>query len=50
MLQNGIVTIVTKWGSQGSRDGQLDFPAEIAVDSSDNIYVGDKNRHSNLSR
>jgi len=37
---------VRKWGSQGSGDGQLNFPTGIAVDSSSgNVYVTDWGNH-----
>jgi sugar lactone lactonase YvrE len=29
------------WGSRGSLSGQFDFPTDIAVDSSGNVYVSD---------
>ncbi len=32
---------ITKWGSQGSGDGQFNLPQGIAIDSSSNVYVGD---------
>jgi hypothetical protein len=32
-----------KWGSQGSGDGQFDYPSGIALDPSDNVYVVDRN-------
>jgi len=32
-----------QWGSQGDNDGQLVFPAGLAIDSEDNIYVTDQN-------
>ncbi|WP_048176966.1 PKD domain-containing protein [Methanosarcina barkeri] len=32
---------LTQWGSDGSNDGQLYNPQDIAVDSSGNIYVAD---------
>ena len=32
---------VTKWGSQGSGNGQFNSPNGIAVDSSGNVYVAD---------
>jgi len=32
---------VKEWGSNGTGDGQFSGPAGIAVDSSDNVYVGD---------
>lgn len=35
-------TFITKWGSQGSGDGQFDLPREIAIDNSGNVYVVDE--------
>ena len=32
---------ITKWGSSGWGDGQLDSPSGIAVDSDRNVYVAD---------
>ena len=32
-------TFITKWGSEGSDDGQFDGPKGIAIDSSGNVYV-----------
>ena len=32
---------ITKWGSDGSSDGQFKFPNSVAVDSSGNVYVTD---------
>ena len=32
---------VGQWGSQGSSDGQFNFPDRIAIDISDFIYVTD---------
>jgi len=34
-------TFVTKWGSEGSGDGQFKIPSGVAVDSSGNVYVAD---------
>jgi DNA-binding beta-propeller fold protein YncE len=34
-------TFVSKWGSQGTGDGQFYAPCGIAVDSSGNVYVLD---------
>ncbi len=36
---------LTKWGSNGSGDGQFSFPSGLAVDSKDNIYVADTGNH-----
>jgi sugar lactone lactonase YvrE len=36
---------VTKWGGQGSGDGQFNEPALLAVDGSGNIYVADNKNH-----
>ena len=34
------------WGSpSGTGDGQLDKPRDIAIDSSDNVYVTDPGNH-----
>ena len=35
------VTFITKWGSEGSEDGQFIQPWDVAVDSSDLVYVPD---------
>jgi DNA-binding beta-propeller fold protein YncE len=35
------ITYVAKWGSYGSGDGQFNYPAGVAVDSSGNLYVAD---------
>ena len=35
----------TQWGSEGSGDGQFSLPADVAVDSSGNVYVADANNH-----
>ena len=34
-------TFITKWGSEGTGDGQFDSPHGIALDSSGNVYVVD---------
>jgi outer membrane protein assembly factor BamB len=34
-------TFVRKWGSQGTGDGQFNYPYAIDVDSSGNVYVAD---------
>lgn len=35
------VCFITKWGSQGTHNGQFQDPAGIAVDSSGNVSVSD---------
>jgi len=37
----GTYFFITKWGSQGSADGQFKSPKGVAVDASGNIYVAD---------
>ena len=32
-----------QWGTQGDEDGQFVFPAGVAIDSDDNVYVTDQN-------
>jgi len=32
---------ITSWGSEGYGDGQFWLPHDIAIDSSDNVYVSD---------
>lgn len=34
-----------QWGSEGSGEGQFNFPVGVAVDSSDNVYVADFSNH-----
>ena len=34
-------TFITKWGSNGTADGQFSNPHGVAVDSSGNVYVAD---------
>jgi len=38
-----VYNFVTKWGTNGSGDGQFSFPTGIATDSSGNVYVADNN-------
>jgi hypothetical protein len=35
-------TFLTTWGSEGSGDGQFDWPSGVAVDASGNVYVADR--------
>ncbi len=39
------ICFVTKWGSQGTADGQFNYPYGIAVDSSGNVFVSDGNNN-----
>ena len=39
------IQFLSKWGSQGSGDGQLNFPDGIAVDEAGNVYVADRDNH-----
>jgi tripartite motif-containing protein 71 len=34
-------SFITKWGSQGSGDGQFYFPVGVAVDSNGYVYVAE---------
>ncbi|MFZ0553776.1 MAG: hypothetical protein WBL67_15610 [Nitrososphaeraceae archaeon] len=34
-------TFITKWGSEGSGNGQFDGPESIAIDSFDKVYVAE---------
>ncbi len=36
---------VTKWGTEGSGDGQFNTPLGVATDSSGNVYVADTSNH-----
>jgi DNA-binding beta-propeller fold protein YncE len=38
-------TFITKWGNSTDGDGQLSNPQGVAIDSSGNLYVADKNNH-----
>jgi len=33
---------ITKWGSNGTKDGQFVWPSDIGIDSQDNVYVVDR--------
>ena len=36
---------ITKWGSNGSGEGQFSYPVGVATDSSGNVYVVDHYNH-----
>jgi len=36
---------ITKWGKEGSGDGEFRWPAGVAVDASGNVYVADTKNH-----
>ena len=36
---------VSKWGTDGTGDGQFRYPSDIAVASDDNVYVADAWNH-----
>jgi ELWxxDGT repeat protein len=38
-------TLSLSWGSTGSGNGQFNIPSGMAVDSSGNVYVSDRNNH-----
>ena len=40
---NGSGTYLTQWGSLGTNNGQFENPEGVAVDISNNVYVGDGN-------
>jgi DNA-binding beta-propeller fold protein YncE len=39
------VAFLTKWGTQGTGNGQFQSPAGVAVDITGNVYVADTNNH-----
>ena len=39
------VTFLNKWGSQGSGDGEFDFPSSIAITHTGQVYVVDAANH-----
>ncbi len=41
------IQFITKWGSQGTGDGQFDFPSGVAVNSSGYVYVTDADPNHN---
>ena len=38
-------TLITKWGSSGSGDGQFNLPNGVAIDASGNVYVTDRDNN-----
>ncbi len=38
-------SVLTRWGSLGTGNGQFDTPQGIGCDASGNVYVGDTNNH-----
>jgi len=38
-------TLITKWGTSGSGDGQFSYPMSIAFDAAGNVYVADTYNH-----
>jgi Big-like domain-containing protein/NHL repeat-containing protein len=37
-------TLITEFGSSGSANGQFNFPQDVAIDSSNNLYITDYHR------
>ena len=37
-------SLITKWGTKGTGNGQFDHPHAIDVDSKGNVYVGELDR------
>jgi uncharacterized protein YegP (UPF0339 family) len=38
-------SFVTKWGQNGEGDGEFVLPQGVALDSSDNVYIGEGGNH-----
>ena len=41
---HGAITFVSKWGTQGTAEGQFSQPRSVATDSAGNVYVADLQR------
>ena len=41
----GGYSFITKWGSEGTGDGQFNRPFGVAVDSSGNVFVADSSNN-----
>jgi len=44
-IDEGNYVFKTKWGTEGSLNGQFIWPRGLAIDSSDNVYVADQRNH-----
>jgi DNA-binding beta-propeller fold protein YncE len=44
------VVFVTQWGTEGSEPGQFDFPQDVAVAPTGDVYVVDGNDNDRIQR